>query len=109
VDTPATQALERAQQSSDKNPSSTQTYPELNLPRPELPVINLETTTQETGITTQTQPANIDTGEIANSIIGPVMFNQLKIVLVVFLGAVSGAILALLILFLIKVIGRRSK
>jgi hypothetical protein len=30
-------------------------------------------------------------------------------VLVVFLGAVSGAILALLILFLIKVIGRRSK
>jgi hypothetical protein len=102
-----TQQKQTQESSADNTASSQDYYQNLNLPQPELPVINLDTATQETAVSTPTP--NIDTHEIAKSVLGPLMDNQLKIVLVVFLGAISGAILSLLLLFLVRVIGRHSK
>jgi hypothetical protein len=78
----------------------------INLPTPELPVLNLDTTsqTQETQSTIeQTQTAEQISDEMSSKIIAPLLNNQMIIIMIVFLGAILGMILTLAAMLLINI------
>ncbi len=79
------------------------------LPEPELPVLNLDDSSFDSSKSLTAQYSNVDTDSIAASIIGPYLGNQISIVLVVFLCAIAGSILAMLGLILVRMIGRHAK
>jgi cell division protein FtsX len=84
----------------------------INLPTPELPVLNLDTTsqTQETQSTIeQTQTAGQISDEMSSKIIAPLLNNQMIILMIVFLGAILGMILTLAAMLLINIARTRGK
>jgi hypothetical protein len=97
-----------AKTTTTQEPDSGNTVENIKLPEPVLPIINLDNIPTATD-TQQSAYTDIDTNQIAASIIGPYLNNQIRIVLVTFLGAISGSILTLLLLILSRMIRRRAK
>jgi hypothetical protein len=83
----------------------------LNLPEPELPVINLDSTQESQGssILPKNAQPNIDTNALSEELLAPVLGNQFKIILVVFLGAITGTLLTILIMYLIRTVRKRAE
>ena len=95
--------------------TSTQESADLNLPEPELPILDIGANTQETQETSQlcasaaASQSCLDPSKAEATILPPVIGNQIKISLLVFLGAILGSLLWVLSNFFLNTArGRRE-